>query len=815
MDRVAFDANDEIISKVVVADFAGTARNESQFAESVADQIARVVSTFHAARGVGVQTRRGEAGRLQVRRLRCPVESQEEAELLAARAGADVVIWGTAHINYNLPSTKVVSEITTGDISLQSEARISVGKIEIQSKPYTVVAHATLLTDHERLREIGAPLDVGSVGHLDFPRLDQTPAIRLVAFALGIHYLRSDQPWLAASMFLLAEPSLPPSDDRYPVLHGLVGYSLLFMPGSEDLAKAHLRVAASFADSEHQRANYVSNIGTALRRQGRAAFALQFFEEALKLDQHARPDDNEVLTQRFSDVGQEHYALHDYNKAIGFLQQALKLAILQYGAGSDEELYHSNQLARALHKSKRFQELIPLRKRALEIARKRHGAETINMLAPLQALAIAQHRAGDIDGAYRSLTQAVEVTEEANKPSAKARTLSILADLYYIDGRKTAALRTYRRSYDLSVGAHGRAQQVVATTLTKIANCQVELGEVEAALGSFREAIQIYKTDSRPELEGLATALTGLGRALAQSGSFDEAVNAHQEALMCLREVLDTEHPDLAPVLYNLAEVHAARGEHDEAIRNFERALELEAAAYGESINTAASLTGMANSYHATGRYEKARSHHARALRLQEEYSGRRSLEVAISLTNIGLSLHAQRKYGEAARKYRDALSVLDSLDEDAPRERSRTISNLALSYSGMNPPKRNRALRLYTSSLKILEEADADEQPDFATILNNRGHLLENMGKLAAALNDYQRALRLDRAIRAGLPAVARDHLNIAEVYLQMRKCGPASEAVIAAHKALAESEHHPQELATNLQHTETEVRKTCSGDR
>ena len=805
-----FSGVDDTTSKALIVDFSGPDSSDRSFAAETAEQIRRVLELFRDSSASKLP--RGTPAPLELRRARCIIESQKHADDMARASRATLVIWGTVHSNPPSGGGSVEVTIETRDINV-SGGRVELGTAELSSRAYTVSAHATLLSTDGQLWRVGSPLDVASIGHLTLPTLTKTPAVQLVAFSLGLHYLQKEQPWLAASMFLLSEEALPTDDTAHPALHGMVGYSFLYMPGLEVSARAHLAIAAESAKFPAQRADYLSNIGSALYREGEARHALEYYEAALALDEEIRASDKRLLTDRLSNVGQAHYALRDYSRAVEYFRRALKLAVNEYGQASDEELFYTELLASALAKVGKLKESLRLRERCFEIAEQRYGSEGLEIVAPLQSLALALHASGDKTRAYQELQRAVRVAKDNKDRTSRAFSMSLLADLYLGDGHSEASLALHEEALEVQIQEHGRMAPTVALLRARLARAQLQNGDTKGAVESYEAAIRAHRNEARPSLRAMGAALTGLGTALYEQGDYSGATDRHREALDILREVLGEEHPDLSPCLFGLAEALAAVGDNTAAIDAYEQALALELEEPGQELNAAATMTGLGAVYLATGNVSKAEMLYKRALLAQEKHAGRKSFSVAVSLMNIGLALHAKGDYAAALQKQRSALRTLRSLDEKHHREEALVLSNIGLTLATMSKSNRRQAMRSYDEAIDIIRRAGTGRHPDTATILNNRGDLFERRGDLHNALEDYTAALKLDLEIGSGAAAVARDRMNIAEVYFQQGKCALASDGITLAFDTFSASGSHAPQLARDLASAQEEILKHCAG--
>jgi len=175
----------------------------------------------------------------------------------------------------------------------------------------------------------------------------------------------------------------------------------------------------------------------------------------------------------------------------------------------------------------------------------KNGQDPVHFLDPMRwaqvrgiaPFAIAEAKAGDVDGARASLARAriiVERIDDEYKPSPLAE----IAMAYRIAGDQNAADETLKSALALAMGLPGPAQRIDA--LARVAIVQSESGARAAARETFDQAIWIIGEHPQPPGGHADQCLSGArarvgdwpGGRLAALGQTDEALRAiHVEGL--------------------------------------------------------------------------------------------------------------------------------------------------------------------------------------------------------------------------------------------------------------------------------------------
>ena len=178
------------------------------------------------------------------------------------------------------------------------------------------------------------------------------------------------------------------------------------------------------------------------------------------------------------------------------------------------------------------------------------------------------------------------------------------------------------------------------------------------------------------------------GQQAMQQGHYAEAERMFSAAV-AKAEAFGREDRRVAVTLSQLAQSYAAQGKYVEAEPVYLQALKIYQAVHGEQhVDVAATLNNLGVLHRMHGQYADAEPLLTRALAIKETVLGVDHPDVALSLTNLGLLHVAQGHYAQAEPLYRRALTI---------RERA----------WGSDHPDLTRGLEEYAAVLRKLRRED------------------------------------------------------------------------------------------------------------
>jgi len=187
-----------------------------------------------------------------------------------------------------------------------------------------------------------------------------------------------------------------------------------------------------------------------------------------------------------------------------------------------------------LFKEGKFDEALPLAKRALEIREQllpRNDPRVANALSYLGDVYMANRA---YDNARKTFERLLQLQEELVGPTDVriANTTDRLALLYYEDGKSGKAEEFYQRSLALREKAFGPEDVQVATSLYALGQFYRMRREYDSALGSYKRSLLIYGRAGKvtsPEFQRARTGLSCLGYETENINAISKELDAIQQ----------------------------------------------------------------------------------------------------------------------------------------------------------------------------------------------------------------------------------------------------------------------------------------------
>ena len=184
-------------------------------------------------------------------------------------------------------------------------------------------------------------------------------------------------------------------------------------------------------------------------------------------------------------------------------------------AQQSPELKEASELSLSvvkLYKENKFDEAIPLAKRALEIRERLLPPGDPMVLTALGNLGDLYNAKGDYNAAKKSFERLLALQEKQFGATAVklAPTLDRLAVIYYRERNVTKAEDAYKRALALRESAFGPDHVEVANSLFSLAHFYRLNSKYDPALNAYRRSLAIYSRASGVELSAFERARTGM-----------------------------------------------------------------------------------------------------------------------------------------------------------------------------------------------------------------------------------------------------------------------------------------------------------------
>jgi tetratricopeptide (TPR) repeat protein len=331
--------------------------------------------------------------------------------------------------------------------------------------------------------------------------------------------------------------------------------------------------------------------------------------------------------------------------------------------------------------------------------------------------------------------------------------------------------------------------------------------DYQAARFFLERALEMQEALLGKDTPGTAISLNDLGLVLGRLGIV-EAAREHLERALKLF-VMQQDYSNAAACLDNLGQIATGTGEHEAARLYLTQALEIRQKVLGpQDVHTAISLTSLGDLLTTEGRYPDAMEHYRRALAIRETALGVRSRGAASASFRVGFLLELDGRFTESGEICERALSILDSLaSADDPLvigylpsvirplvlggavEKATQYLNRLKRYLeryGSEPwgPVGFNNLGLtfwycghHREAMQYYNAVPADQRDSHATYLNNQAMAQVAFREYAAAREQYEKALHLQRTRKNADDLLTSKILNNSGVLHRLTKAWASAQ--------------------------------------
>jgi superkiller protein 3 len=437
----------------------------------------------------------------------------------------------------------------------------------------------------------------------------------------------------------------------------------------------------------------LTNLGKALRKQGRLDEAIACFRKAIELEaKYAHAHHN--LAFALARQGKHDEAAGYYKEAIALDPKSMPA---HFNLGN--ALYHQRKLDEAIASYRKAIELDPKSSLAytglgVALAQQKKWDEAIACFRKAIELdpkyAMPHRGMGDVLTQLKKLDDAIACYHQAIALDPKFAGAYINLGLALREqGKLEEAFVCYQKAVVLDPHhalAHGNLGALL---------CDYK-HDYDGAIAEFRKAIALDPKHT--------AAYFNLGNTLVRKRDLAGAVTAYLKAVE-----LD---PKLTAAHYNLGLALQGQGKLEDAISSYRKALAL-------GLNDAKAHFNLGTALYDQGKQDEAIAHFQKAIELDSKY--------AQAHYNLGYALSKQKKWDEATACFRKAIE----LDPKYARP------HCSMGYLLTQLKKWDEAIACYRQAIEL--------DPKYAPAYRELGYALCKKGKLDEALVSYQKAVVLD----------------------------------------------------------------------
>ncbi|MCO6435515.1 MAG: serine/threonine protein kinase [Phycisphaerae bacterium] len=310
--------------------------------------------------------------------------------------------------------------------------------------------------------------------------------------------------------------------------------------GSEVTIRQALDEAAATVDAGKLRgqpsveADLRSTIGTTYFAIGHYLEAEHQLRAALALHQGSSNEDAaDRVAEDMGNLAGVVGAEGNYAEQESLMRQSLEI-LRRLHPGDDVNVAGAEQgLAASLRVQGKLNEAERHYRAALEMRRRLYGAENIEIAQSLNSLALLMQNKGNLAEAEALFRDALAMRRRLLGPMHPivADALNNLANLVHLRGDLTEPESLLREALDIRRTVLGPDHPAVAQNINNIASLMIDQKKFASAEGLYREALGIWQPILPADHLDLAAAKDGLGCALLNQGSLAEAESVLRESL--------------------------------------------------------------------------------------------------------------------------------------------------------------------------------------------------------------------------------------------------------------------------------------------
>jgi CHAT domain-containing protein/predicted negative regulator of RcsB-dependent stress response len=458
--------------------------------------------------------------------------------------------------------------------------------------------------------------------------------------------------------------------------------------------------------------------------------ALEYLLEALLLWRTVgnQVDDTTTLQRMgvdFDDLSNEQRMVADY-----FDQPLSQMRAQGIGVGE----------AATLHKIGVIYEASGERQKALEhyhqsLQRWQAIGDGVRQAITLTRIGEVYRALGDKQKALYHFNQALPIMQTAGYRAQTAKLFYEIGRIYHDAlGEWHKALDCYIQALPLWQPHTDRAKE--AETLTRIGLIYKELYEYQKALQYYNKALKVWQTLG--ERLGEAAVLYNTGIIQYNLSEYQKALSYLNKALSIFQ--VSADRRKVAKTQYYIALVYHAIGSYQQALNCCEQTLHF-SRELNDRIGEAAALTVTGKVYCDWGENNKALDYYNQALEICREIGNRQ-----IEATVLGDRSRVCFRLGEVQSALNDCNQALVILRKIGDRDgEASTLQNLGMYYYELN--ENQRALD-YLYKAQSIYETIGNHNGKEAHLIHNIGLVNSSLGKEKEALENFNQALRILRAI-------------------------------------------------------------------
>lgn len=393
--------------------------------------------------------------------------------------------------------------------------------------------------------------------------------------------------------------------------------------------------------------------------------------------------------------------------------------------------------------------------------------------------------------------------------------------LYQLDTAEVILLKTKERSYEQLDSINGIASD--ALSILGVVNLLRQ--SFDSARAYMNESLEMEQVLKGADSEDVAILWNNIGANAFYAGQFEEAVQAYTKSIQIRTKAAVQDTALIAGGYYSIGGTWHRLGRYDKAIENYNIALDLlEIQSEAAPTDLSNVLMNMGVTFAEQGKYAKALPMVEQALKIQEEHYPPTHLSVLDTRFNLGYIFGEMGNNAKSTEIYREGIRLMDQAgyyDHPLYGQYHNNLSNswlflgevqqsyysaqeavrvneksLGTGHRKTLKAKGNLAIRLHhlgeekeamdtiERAIAVLYENYDSLTADAGELQKDKGFLLYQSGRYAAALICFREALRVYRHIFGPVHVEVHNVLN--NIALSLYGQGNTKEAFEVFYEAI-----------------------------
>jgi len=462
------------------------------------------------------------------------------------------------------------------------------------------------------------------------------------------------------------------------------------------------------------------------------------------------------------DLGVDAFNTGDYEKAIGYWEEALPL----YRANGDLEHQAMvlNNIGLMNYYTQNYAAAVEYFYQALEIDRER-GIYS-DMANDLMNLGMAAYRLGMFYDAGAAFLEAAQHYTDLGMAPEQAKAVYNLARTYYVLNDYETALSMYVAAAEL----HGRLgdQQGFMQDMVGVGDVMVDIGRVDKAVEAYDAAFETGEKED--DYVSMVWVITRTAVALGSIGRYEDALVRLKKGEGLLKNIEEVD--STLQILTTRADILDRSGDFAGSIKVYEEALEL-AKEHEKPEEAGKILTNMGIIYGQLLRFDDATSMFSDA-RLMYQVLGD-GLSEAKVVTNLGKLALEMRDVEKALEYFSESNKIFVAYRQ----QRLEAVNLLSMAEAMIAAGNLADATDAVEDALSLFYEVPTGTERYVARSLSYLGFLKYMNGEYTAAVSDFNESLTLfrdegasvyeaDALIGMGMSLLAQDRMDLAAGYFE-----------------------------------------------